>query len=80
MDNSDDMPTTQLEAVLAAVMSKNEKVDGYLSAALANDPDQMYLSELKNKLQKIKKEAFRIEEESQKGNLEEELTNKLDNA
>jgi hypothetical protein len=73
------LPNTVLDEVIKRVSAKNNAVKEYLGAALEDDPDHKYLSELKEKIRKIKEKAYSIEEGSEKGNPEETMEQQLKN-
>lgn len=73
LDHVDSLPDHVLENVLQAVQEKNSKIDEYMAAALVEDKDHKYLSELKAKIKKIKDKAFAIAEKGEKESAEEIL-------
>jgi hypothetical protein len=79
LDKVDELPDVQLDIVLNAIRGTNEQVDLYLDAALEKDGLDFYLKDLKNKIKKIKLKAFRLEEESEKENLDENLLKQIQN-
>lgn len=73
------LPNVVLENVTGIIESKNKIMEDYIQAELKNDPDHNYLTQLKTKIQEIKKKAFSMNEEKEKEGAEEGLNKLLDN-
>jgi len=73
------LPEAMMDKVFQSVESKNAVMDKYLEAALAEDKDHKYLTELKEKIKNIKEKAFAMEEAGQKGGAEATLEEQLKN-
>ncbi len=69
----DELPVPTLENVLRIIQNKNAIIDGYITQAIAADPEGEYLKTLKIKVKKIKKQAFNIEEKAENVEQEEQL-------
>ena len=78
IENAAILPNAMLDEVFRIVQEKNETVDRYIEAALAEDKDRKYLSELKAKIKKMKTEAFAMEEKSEEESVEEILEQQLE--
>lgn len=78
LESAETLPDPMLDEVIRVVQEKNVVVDQYVEAALAEDKDRKYLSELKAKIKKMKAEAFEIEEKNEGENVEEILEQQLD--
>lgn len=79
IQNADQLPEPLLQNLYQVVKAKNDKVDEYIRAALADDPDHKILQELKTTVSKIKKETRELEEKSQAVNPEELLEEQIKN-
>lgn len=71
------LPNVVLDNVSAILENKKKSIDVYISAALEKDVDKKYLAELKVNIEKIKKEAFSIDESTTQKSAEEILTEQL---
>lgn len=71
------LPDIVLANVTEMIEAKNAIIDKYVKAALKNDPDKKYLAELKSRIQKIKEQAFALDESKEhqgaQASLEEQL-------
>ena len=79
INKADSLPKELLHNLIGVVKSKNDKIDEYIRAALANDPDHEILNELKSTIGKVKKEALGLEEKSQEINPEKQMEEQLKN-
>ena len=79
IDSAPLLPDQALDNAIRLISVKNRVVDKYTRAALAQDKDHIYLAELKAKVDKIKRRAFAIDEESQKAAIEKKLSEELKN-
>jgi hypothetical protein len=77
IENIETMPSPMLEATTNAIKAKSNLVDKYVGTALEEDKDHMLMAELKNKVLTLKKKAFSIDESAEKGDIEEDLSKKL---
>lgn len=78
IDHAASLPNALLDTVIGIVKQRNKQIDEYLEAALADDPDHKYLSELKEKIKQIKEKAFAMEEGGEKESAEEILKKQLE--
>jgi len=79
IDHASSLPSIVLENVCKIISDKNKIMDVFLMEALQNDPDHIYLSNLKAKILEIKKKAFEIEQASSEQTAEEILKKQLEN-
>lgn len=79
IDHAAALPSVLLDKVITVVESRNEQVDKYLEAALEDDSDHKYLSELKEKIKRMKEKAFSMEEGEEKEGAEDTLKKQLEN-
>lgn len=77
--NADSLPDFISEKVFNSIQKGETIVKKALDAAIKQDPDQQYLSELKAKITGIKRKAFEIEEKSEEVDVEKLLEEKLHN-
>lgn len=76
-EQASSLPDQVLENTILAITTKNRVVDKYTKAALAKDKDHILLTELNAKVQMIKRKAFSFDEESQKTDVEKQLSEEL---
>lgn len=77
-DQLSTLPDALLEIVLREISESNGQVDAYVEAALEEDKDHKYLSELKEKIKQMKEKAFAMEEGVEKESAEETLEQQLE--
>jgi len=78
IDHAASLPPRLLEEVTENIRRKNKIIDSYISTALADDPDHKYLSELKEKIIRIKKTVFNLDESVSKENADDLLNKALE--
>jgi hypothetical protein len=71
----DDIPTEFLKSIYKTIQVKNRLMDKYVLTAVKNDP--ALLQELKNSINKIKKNAIAMEEKMSSPDADEDLMTKL---
>lgn len=79
IDHAASLPNALLDTVIKILEQMNKQVDEYLEAALADDPNHKFLSELKEKIKRIKEKAFSMEEGEEKEDAEDILKKQLEN-
>ena len=71
----DDIPAEFLKSIYKTILEKNRLMDKYVLTAVKNDPS--LLQELKNSINKIKKNAIAMEEKMSSPDADEDLITKL---
>jgi hypothetical protein len=80
LENLPNLPLPIVENLLKSLVPKNDQVNNYINAALAQDQNQEHLKALKLKTKQIIQGAFKLEEKSESGTEQqssEELLQKL---
>lgn len=77
LENAQNLLPEVLESVYNVVKNKNDLMDSYINAALADDPDHEILRELKLKIKTIESGSQKIAEEEQQLNAEEMLVEEI---
>jgi len=77
ISNLESIPETQIDVLIKQLSEFMNQADSYIEAGLADDKENQYFNALKAEIQKIKKNAFGIEEEKSKAGLDEELEKQI---
>jgi hypothetical protein len=64
LENAEKIPMDVLRNVYREVQKKNKSVEKFIKTALENDPDHLYLAELKNKVAKLKRNTKEMAEKA----------------
>ena len=67
------MPNVMANIVFKIIRKKNALTDRYIETAMAGEPKINHLIELKAKIEKIKKRAFKMDEQAGQGKAEDIL-------
>lgn len=77
LENAGKLSKFALQQIYDQVHEKNKLVEIYIKTALADDTDQVYLKELKDKVKKLKKNTLKIAEKEEEPEAEKFLKEKL---
>jgi hypothetical protein len=72
LDNLATLPLPLVQNLLAILVPRNARVDGFIETALAQDGKQEHLTSLRRQVAAYKKQAYRLEEKGQAGSEREE--------
>lgn len=75
LKNAEDLPNAIFKKVYMMIKKKNNEIESYIKIAALENP--LLITELKQKIKKIKKGSLDIVEKEQNGNIEKILSDEL---